>query len=196
MSKKTTRTPFEGDKVYHIYNRGNNREKIFYSKDHYQRFLELYQIFPGEIAETYCYCLIPNHFHILLRINRDVEGKDFVRQIRRWLITYAMSVNREVNRKGHLFTRPLNRIQVTDEYYLKHLIRYIHLNPTKHGITEKFDLYSYSSYRTYLSKEQDPLIAREAGIEFFNGDILEYLDFHRTLPNEEELKSFIVEEKR
>lgn len=196
MSRKSTRTPFESDQVYHLYNRGNNREKLFYSPAHYQMFLDLYNKFPGTLAETYCYCLIPNHFHFLIRVNKEVESKEFVKQMRRWLISYAMTVNQEANRRGHLFTRPINRIHVDDEVYYKHLVRYIHYNPLKHGITQFLDTYEYSSYRCFFSKGDDTIISRNDALGFFNDDVLEFMDFHRSQPDEEEIKRFILEDKR
>lgn len=195
MAKKSTRIPFEPDRVYHIFNRGNNREKLFYTPGHYQMFLDLYQKFPGTLADTYSYCLIPNHFHFLIRIDDRAEPGDFVRQMRRWLITYSMTVNREMDRRGHLFTRPINRILVTDEFYLKHLIRYIHLNPVKHGICKNCDDYKYSSYRAFLSKYPDSILSKEDALEFFNADLLEFLEFHRARQDDEEIKRFVLEDK-
>ena len=195
MSRKSTKTPFSSDKVYHVYNRGNNREKIFYSPSQCRLFLDLYQQYPGTLAETYAYCLISNHFHFLIRVKNEVNGKQFVKEIRRWLIKYAMTVNREVNRRGHLFTRPINRIEITDEFYFKHLIRYIHYNPVKHGIAKRYDNYPYSSFRSYLSKNGNTIISKDIAMSFFNDDLLEFLDFHRISPDETPINRFILEEK-
>jgi putative transposase len=195
MPKKSTRIPFESDRVYHIYNRGNNREKLFYHPGHYQMFLDLYQKFPGTLADTYCYCLIPNHFHFLMRIKENARPGEFVNQMRRWLISYAMSVNQDVNRRGHLFTRPVNRILVDDEFYFKHVVRYVHLNPVKHGICTTIDDFKYSSYRSFFSKNPNSLLSRADALEFFNGDLLEFIEFHRIKHDDEEIKRFILDDK-
>jgi REP element-mobilizing transposase RayT len=64
--------PLEHGKVYHLYNRGNNREDLFRDEGNYEHFLKLYAQHILPIAETYCYCLMRNHFHVLLRI-RDSQ---------------------------------------------------------------------------------------------------------------------------
>lgn len=195
MSRKSTRTPFMADQVYHIYNRGNNREKLFYTPENYQMFLELYKDLPGTFAETYAYCLIPNHFHFLIRIKQDADQYEFVSQMRRWLIKYAMHINRQEGRMGHLFTRPIKRIHVTDEFYLKNLIRYIHLNPSKHGILLNPEDYKYSSFRSFLARDNDTIIEKEISMEFFHNDYLEFVDFHRIKHSIEEIQSFIIDDE-
>ena len=68
MSPSNFTTLLEPSKVYHLYNRGNNREDIFRDEGNYEHFLKLYARHIMPIAETYCYCLMRNHFHLLLRI--------------------------------------------------------------------------------------------------------------------------------
>ena len=60
--------PLEPGKYYHIYNRGNNRENIFKEDRNYAYFLKLYTFRVGPIADTYAYCLLRNHFHLLARV--------------------------------------------------------------------------------------------------------------------------------
>jgi len=67
------RTPIEYDRFYHIFNRGNNYENIFIDNQDYRFFLNLYDIYIDIIADTYAWCLLKNHFHILLRIRADDE---------------------------------------------------------------------------------------------------------------------------
>ena len=65
--------PLEPDKFYHIYNRANGDEKIFRNTGNYEFFLRKYQQHIGPIAETFCYCLMPNHFHLLVKIKSSEE---------------------------------------------------------------------------------------------------------------------------
>ncbi len=67
------KAPIEYDHFYHIYNRGNNYENIFQNNEDYHYFLELYDIYINTIADTYAWCLLKNHFHILLRIRSEEE---------------------------------------------------------------------------------------------------------------------------
>jgi REP element-mobilizing transposase RayT len=195
MPKKSTRIPFEDDHVYHLYNRGNNREKLFYSPDDYQMFMDYFKRYPGTLAETYSYCLIPNHFHFLIRVKIKGDEQAFVRMMRIWLIKYAMRINDLRNRRGHLFTRPINRIKVADETYLKNLIRYIHLNPARHGLTTNYRSYPYSSYRNFLTNEPSDIVSKEVVLELFNNDYLEFIDFHDSDHNDEEISQYTIEEK-
>lgn len=65
--------PLEEDQYYHIYNRANGNEKIFVEKDNYRYFMDKYKQHINPIADTYCYCLMPNHFHFLIRIKTENE---------------------------------------------------------------------------------------------------------------------------
>jgi putative transposase len=65
--------PLEEDRYYHIYNRANGSEKIFVEKDNYRFFMDKYRQHISPIADTYCYCLMPNHFHFLIKIKTEAE---------------------------------------------------------------------------------------------------------------------------
>lgn len=65
------KVPIEYGKYYHIYNRGNNYENIFINSEDYLHFLSIYEIYINPIAETFAWCLMKNHFHILVRIKDE-----------------------------------------------------------------------------------------------------------------------------
>jgi putative transposase len=67
MAAMNYRIKIEPEKFYHIWNRGNNRENLFYTVANYEYFLRLYDQFLDPVAETYAFCLLPNHFHLLIR---------------------------------------------------------------------------------------------------------------------------------
>ena len=69
----TSPAPLEYGQYYHIYNRGNNREDVFYEERNYRHFLSLYAKYILPIADTYAYCLLRNHFHLLVRILTQEE---------------------------------------------------------------------------------------------------------------------------
>jgi putative transposase len=149
---------------YHIYNRGNNREKLFYEPWNYAYFMQLYIKYIDPIAETYAYCLIGNHFHFLVRIKdreiiADVNPKDrpLWRYFADFFNAYAKMINLKYNHTGSLFQERYRRKKVHTEKYLYQLILYIHLNPVKHGITDRYDNYPYSSYKSILSEKNTRL---------------------------------------
>jgi len=95
---------------YHICHRGNNREALFREEHNYKYFIDLYKKYIYPIADLYAYCLLPTHFHFLLRIKSldELEGiyqveSQIWRQVRTFLGTYTKSINKTYNRSGHLF---------------------------------------------------------------------------------------------
>ena len=130
MSVPTLRTPLISGKYYHLYNRGNNKEKLFYYEGNYDFFLEKYRKYCSPFVETYCYCLLPNHFHFLIRIkDEEINPRKVSNQFRKLFITYARMINNQESRTGCLVSKNFRRIEINDEKYLKNLVIYIHKNP-------------------------------------------------------------------
>ena len=163
---------FEEGQYYHIYNRGNNKENIFIEEKNYSYFLEKLKKYIIPIADIYAYCLLKNHFHIVLRIKdiKDIPEK-FKEKIHlpfsNLFNAYSKSINKAYNRTGSLFQEHLQRNRIENENYLKQLIIYVHLNPIKHKFTEDFENYLHSSYRSYLSVKQSS-IDRQFILELFD----------------------------
>jgi putative transposase len=160
---------FEPGCFFHVYNRGNNKENIFIEEKNYSFFLELVSRHLLPISEIYCYCLMKNHFHFLLRI-KDYEAlpDDLVKVKNRihqpfsnLFNAYTKAINKAYNRTGSLFQEHFHKIRVNDVAFLQHLIAYIHLNPVKHGFTEDFGQYKHSSYQSILSAKPTKLKRNE-----------------------------------
>lgn len=160
MPCKNDKTPLESGCYYHVYNRGINRERLFLSREHFDLFLARYYELMNYLVETYCYCLISNHFHFVFRI-KDSNGFDKLvsKNLNKLFSQHALLINKESNRYGSLFCKSFKRIKITNEHYLKNLIVYVHENPTKHGLTKNYKSYPYSSYQEIIlntSKLIDP----------------------------------------
>lgn len=151
---------------YHIYNRGNNGLDIFFEEMNYYYFLNLIKKYLVPISKIYAYCLVKNHFHILLRINDDENNPS--KYFSNLFNAYTKSMNKKYARTGILLEKPFKRIIIDDESYLKNLILYIHLNPEHHQITNNFTNYKYSTFKTCLSSKETN-IAREEVLMFFDG---------------------------
>jgi putative transposase len=182
--------PLEYGKYYHIYNRGNNRENIFFEDRNYRHFLKLYAKHVEPVADTYAYCLLYNHFHFLVRIKTveeqqedltGFEGQDLTgfqnlsgltrkpsQQFSNMFNAYTKAINKAYNRTGSLFQRPFGRIEVAFEEHFIHLITYIHQNPQKHGLVEDFRTWPYSSYHALLSSKPTR-VKREVVLTWFDG---------------------------
>ena len=164
---------FEFGQYYHIYNRGNNKENIFIESRNYNYFLLKMKEYLIPIADIYAYCLLKNHFHIVLRIkDKDELSEKFQNKIHlpfsNFFNSYSKSINKGYNRTGSLFQEHLQRNRITEENYLKQLIVYVHLNPLKHKFSKTFENYSYSSYQSYLSNKETSL-DRDFILDLFGG---------------------------
>jgi len=158
---------------YHIYNRGNNKEKLFFEHADYLYFLELFRKYIHDITNIYCFCLMPNHFHFLLRIREHGEiisyeqrTKPFSQSFSNYFNAYTKYFNIKYGRTGSLFQKSFKRKRVDNEIYLKDLIHYIHTNPVHHEICEDFKHYKYSSYNAIL-KGHPTILEREKVIDLF-----------------------------
>jgi putative transposase len=162
-------TPLQPDTYYHIYNRGNNRENIFVNDIDYLRFIRLYIKHIDPVAETLAYCLMRNHFHLLVRIRKEEKAQSNPsRCFSNFFNAYVRSFNINHKRTGTLFQRPFKRIEITDDRYILTLIMYIHHNPQKHGFVSDFRDWSYSSYNSFIST-QPTRIAKETVLSWFGG---------------------------
>jgi len=170
MTSKKLKSPLCPDKYYHIYNRGNNREKLFYHSGDYFFFLAKYKEYVVPFSETFAFCLLPNHFHFLIKTRNELSSPQSVvsNQLRKLFICYTKRINFMQNRTGGLFTKNYQRILIENEEYLTRLVRYIHKNPVKHGIQIDFESYPYSSYRIIIS-ESITHLSREDVIYWFGG---------------------------
>ncbi|MCX6120396.1 MAG: transposase [Ignavibacteriales bacterium] len=190
----------EQGKYYHIYNRGNNRENLFYENRNYDYFLQQYTKHIVPIAETFAYCLMKNHFHVLVRIKDDrldksqrlVKSSLVTNKFRNFFISYAKAINKAYGQTGALFQRPFGRREVTSNEYFAWLVHYIHFNPQKHGFVKNFQTYLYSSY-SIIHSGQSNVVDRDKVLEWFGGKEA-FIEFHNQMTNEFAIMNLIDED--
>jgi len=205
-----TKQPLIHNKFFHIYNRGINGCDIFNNNKDYELFLNKYSEYIEPVAQTYAWCLMKNHFHVVVKINAEdeiqiikpKEGEtrkftsnkkyDPTRQFSHLFNAYARNFNVRNNRTGSLFETSFKRILVDEEQYFKHLIYYIHYNPVKHGFTGKMFDYPWSSYLTTIAIKPTKL-QRDKIIGRFNSKS-EFINFHESKHDEEIFKVFDLDE--
>jgi putative transposase len=167
--------PLESDKIHHIYNRGIDRANLFYEARNYSYFLEKYAKYMTTGLDTFAYCLLKNHFHLLVRVKdfsnlsnledsltleqKGLHSPDRIvsKMFADMFNSYSKSINKAQDRTGKLFETPFKRILVEDDVYFTRLIWYIHFNPQKHGFVKDFREYPYSSYHSHLSNKPTKL---------------------------------------
>lgn len=202
-----TRTfSFAPGEFYHIYNRGTEKRNVFTSRSDRDRFLALLYLANQDnptdlklqgrtlseiveprtgnpLVEIVAYCLMPNHFHLLVREAEEGGVSKFMQKI---TTGYTMYFNKKYERNGSLFQGKFKATHVADDRYMRYLISYIHLNPVKlvepkwkkTGITNRehaeryLETYTPSSYPDHLGEErlEGMILAREALPEYFSSD--------------------------
>ena len=152
------RVGLEQGEFYHFYNRGNNKQRIFFERENYHYFLRTFGgYFPEGIAEVCAYCLMPNHYHLLVRLTSDCN---YSRLMQYFGIAYVKAMNRRYERCGHLFQGRFKAKLVDSDEYLLHLSRYIHLNPQCSNLVRKAEDWEFSSYRLYLAEKEHESLTR------------------------------------
>src|SRR6056297_2247099 len=163
--------------IYHIITRGINQQNIFSCEDDYERFLNtLTRYCRKSSCEIYAYCIMDNHIHLLLK-----EGQEpLAITMKRIGTSYVYYYNWQYNRKGHLFQDRYKSEPVEDDAYFLTVLRYIHFNPLKAGITDDLTSYPYSSYTEYTHRAN--LINPTFALNMFHQDkdqaIEEFINFH------------------
>ena len=192
---------FSIGEYYHAYSRGNNKSKIFLTDADKKRFIRLlflcnstktvvfkeFERMPlraikrGEtLVEIGAYCLMSNHFHLLLREKKENGISLFMAKL---LTAFSMYFNKRHRRTGALFEGRFLATHVDSDEYLKYLFSYIHLNPVKiidpdwknNGISDMkktkqyLNAYFYSSYDDYMGKEREEkiILNRDVFPEYF-----------------------------
>ena len=141
--------PYRGDvfragHYYHLYNRGVGGTLIFFNPGNYEYCLQLIDRYSQPHgAAVIAYCLMPNHYHLLIRQATDEPLSTFIRVL---FNAYVQAVNQQQGRRGPLFEGRFRHVWVDREEYLIHLCRYVHLNPVQARLVEAPEEWKYSNY--------------------------------------------------
>ncbi|MCL5438754.1 MAG: transposase [Patescibacteria group bacterium] len=190
---------FRNAEIYHIFNRGIERKSIFSNKrefDRAQKLIKFYRhkdipirfsqliqqpeeakknmlekLYKSEkLVDILSYCLMPNHFHFILKQNVDKGITTFVANFTN---AYTRYFNTKIQRAGPLFEGTFKAVYVESDEQLIHLSRYIHLNPVVSSIIkiEQLDSYLWSSYPEYISLLNENIAEKELVLRMFKSNI-------------------------
>ena len=171
---------FIPDHVYHLYNRGNNKQRIFFTERNYQFFLEKIKTQLSPVCEIVCWCLMPYHFHLMVYVTQkscceraSFGGKpmqELAYRIGILLSSYSQAINKQNGTTGSLFQQKtkakcvsclqsgcgdqsnLNAVSTNDNYLIT-CLHYIHQNPWKANLVNQLEDWKYSSFRQYIGKD-------------------------------------------
>lgn len=177
---------FTNQNFYHTFNRGVNKQEIFNNPNDYERFLQTlyYYQFSGpkprfsthrrfrnkdfsnnpKIVEIICYCLMPNHFHFLLRQIKDKGITEFISKVSN---SYTKYFNTKHRRIGPLFQGEFKAVLIETDEQLVHVSRYIHLNPFVAELVNDLTIFPYSSYNNFTDPASIDFCINKPILDFF-----------------------------
>ena len=150
---------------YHIYNRGCNREPIFFCENDYQLLISKIEttIEKSEI-NIITYCLMPNHYHFLVQQLTDEPVGNWIKFL---FNSYVQIINHRENRKDTLFERKVQPKIITDNKYLIQIIQYIHYNPVAAKLVKFPENWKYSNYLEFIGKSKSKLFDEKFFFDHF-----------------------------
>ena len=195
---------FASGNILHIYNRGNNKEKIFFDEQDYRAFLFRFGLCLGfteeelnkekltampysriRITDTsksdfklHAFCLMPNHFHLLIEQIGEIPVSKLISKL---CTSYAMYLNKKHKRVGHVFQDQFKAVLVEDDSQLMWTSAYIHMNPVKDKLVKNPENYKWSSYNDFASERNLLMINKDFLLELFGDQksfIKETLNFN------------------
>lgn len=144
---------FEKDGYFHVYSRGSEKRTIFLDRKDKERFLNRLTEYKKEFdISIICFCLMNNHYHLLLRQNTE-DSTSVSKFISKLNLAYAMYFNKRYERVGPLFQSRFKAKQIETDEYLLHLSRYIHLNPLETVGIDGLENFPWSSLKHYLTAD-------------------------------------------
>lgn len=172
---------FFTDQLFHVYNRGNNRQKIFFNHFNYLYFLKKVRKFILPYCDIINYCLMPTHFHFLIYADeRTVEAKTIGGKARNVLSegfrnlmqTYAKAINKQNNTTGSIFQQNTKAKCISDGsmQYASTCFHYIHQNAWKAKLANKIEDWEYCSFRDYIGLRNGTICNKQLAFELLDLD--------------------------
>lgn len=183
--------PLETGEIYHVLNRGVEKRKIFLSKSDFEHFLDAIGHYKNsgsklsrisgtkskankELVEILAFCLMPNHFHLLLKQKAEGGISQFMGRLANSFTKYF---NLKYDRVGPLFQGEFKAVSVDNDEQLLHLSRYIHLNPVTANIIRDAGKYQWSSYPVYIEQKESGFLSTKEILAYFSKKKNTYKDF-------------------
>lgn len=198
--------PFVNGQFYHIYNRGVEKRTIFEKQWDYSRLIKTiryYQLLGPKpklskflmgsvfkpdinkkIVDITCYCLMPNHFHFLIKQLKDGGITEFISKLSN---SYTKYYNVKYNRVGPLLQGEFKAVLIESEEQLIHVSRYIHLNPIASFLVKDLNEYRWSSYKEYVEGTVNSICNKEPVLSLFKSSmdyqkfVLDQVDYAQRL---------------
>lgn len=191
---------FFENELYHIYNRGNNKQQIFFNPGNYLFFLTKIRKFICPYCDILAYCLMPNHFHLLVNADSRTTGIKLIggkecnvlsEGIKTLLSSYSQSINKQNSSTGSLFQQntKAKHIPTTSNLYDLLCFHYIHQNPMKANLVEKMEHWEYSSFKDYCSLRNGTLCNKDLAIKLLDLNMKTFYEDSYKIINSNEIEA-------
>jgi putative transposase len=147
------------DLIYHVLNRGNNRQPIFIEDEDYLHYLDILKRYKEKFNfKLFAYCLMTNHVHLLIKTSSVATVSQIMKAI---TISHTRHYHLKQNTSGHIWQGRFKSPLVSDDEYLLAVMRYIEQNPLRAGIVKHPEEYPFSSYQANTRIAKDGLVDKE-----------------------------------
>lgn len=194
---------FQPNEVYHVYNRGNEKQTIFFSRNNYIFFLRKVRSEWLRYCDILVYCLMPNHFHFLLMPKaggctyvvlkeKETHIQNLSKAIGKTLSSYTQAINEEQNRTGNLFQKKTKAKWLSEQdgtsSYIVECGSYIHANPVAAGLVITELDWEYSSARDYYGVRNGTLCNKQLFMDLSGMSVMDFTKQQQ--PSKERVDSF------
>lgn len=171
---------FEPNEIYHIYNRGNNKNQIFFKEENYLYFLRKVRSEWLPLGNILSYCLMPNHFHFMMIPNeeacknivlneKETHMQNLSKVIGKTISSYTKAIQKQENISGNLFQKKTKaklltydpKFSFTKRDYLETCFHYIHLNPQEAKLVIHLQDWVFSSWPDYYGFRNGTLVNKQ-----------------------------------
>jgi REP element-mobilizing transposase RayT len=168
---------FQKDSVFHVYNRGCNKSKIFIEEENYVFLINKVRKYSKEFdISVIAYCLMPNHYHFILKQNGELGLNKCVQNI---FNSYAKAINKRYKRSGTLFEGKFKANEIYEDTTVLEVCRYVHRNPLEAGLVKNLEDWQYSNYPEW--------------IRLRNGDLCDEEFIANNFPNPHDYKKYVLD---
>lgn len=159
------RPEFRAGNLYHLFNKAVGTDLLFRTPDNYRYFLGRIQKYLT--SDLYVFCLMPTHYHFLIRL----DDKDLSNQMQRLAMSYVKAFNNRYHRVGHLFQGRFQAKIIQSDEYLIYLSAYIHNNPVVARLVDQPENWDYSSYQAYIGKVESEFVDPTPLLSIFSSGV-------------------------